>query len=312
MPHLLILSEDADEFQRLIAAADLPELEIFHCSDPAAALEIGRDCDILYGEARWMREVIPGMPNLRWAQSMSAGVERLLAPELRRDYVLTNSRGVFGGLMHEYVIGYLVAHERQLLARFRSQQEGHWDRSPAGHLRGKTIGILGVGSIGSEIARTARYFGMSVRGYTRASESSPDVDAYFHGGDLLEFARGCDYLVCVLPNTPATRHIVDAAFLNALPAHAVFMNVGRGSAVDEAALIEALEKKRIALAVLDVFQQEPLPEHHPFWNTPNLLMTFHTSASSQPADLARVFIENYRRYQRGEKLQYIVDFDLGY
>jgi phosphoglycerate dehydrogenase-like enzyme len=312
MPKLLILSTEADEFRRLIEGAALPRLEIFTASEAKAALATGADCEILYGEAWLMRDVISQMPNLQWAQSMSAGVERLLAPELRRDYILTNSRGVFGQMMCEYVIAYLLAHERKIFERHRSQQARHWDRSEIGRLRGKTMGVLGVGSIGCEVARTSKHFGMAVRGYTRSSESCPHVDVYYHGDALLEFAAGCDYLVSVLPNTPETHHIVDSAFLEALPEQVLVMNIGRGSALDQTALIRALETKQIAAAVLDVFEKEPLSEDHPFWNTPNLLMTFHTSAMSEPADLAPVFIENYKRFVTGEKLNYIVDFELGY
>ncbi|HEY2979751.1 MAG TPA: D-2-hydroxyacid dehydrogenase [Anaerolineales bacterium] len=310
MPRLLILAEDAHEFRQLIEAAHLPELEIAAASSPAEAL--AEDSEIVFGEARFIREVLPKLPKLRWVQSMSAGIERLMDPALRRDYVLTNARGVFGAQMSEYVIGYLLAHERRIFERYHAQRELRWDRHPGGRLRGKTIGIMGVGSIGAEIAASAKHFGMTVRGYTRSSETCPDVDAYYHGGALLDLTRGCDYLVSVLPNTADTRHVVDAAVLAALPPHAVFINVGRGSAVDEAALLDALETNKIASAVLDVFQQEPLPEDHPFWTAPNLRMTFHTSAVSTTEDLVPVFIENYKRYLRGEKMMYIVDFERGY
>ena len=153
---------------------------------------------------------------------------------------------------------------------------------------------------------------MTVRGYTRGSETSSQIDRYYHGDSLLEFASGLDYLVSILPNTKETRGIVDEHVLNALPSHAIFVNVGRGSAVDESALLDALNQKRIAEAVLDVFEQEPLPKEHPFWDTPNLTMTFHTSAPSLPEDIARVFIENYRLYLEGKSLKYVVDFEKGY
>ena len=162
------------------------------------------------------------------------------------------------------------------------------------------------------LAQTAKHFGMTVRGYTRSSESCPEVDGYFHGEALLDFAKGLDYLVSVLPNTSETRHIVDASLLNALPLHALFINVGRGSALDESALIEALTTKKIAGAVLDVFEHEPLPKEHPFWNTPNLLITFHTSAPSLPNEIAQLFIENYHRFLNSEELMYRVDFSRGY
>ncbi len=214
--------------------------------------------------------------------------------------------------MSEYVFGYLLLHERRIFERYQAQQEYRWDESDTGMLRGKTIGLLGVGSIGAHLARTAKYFEMNVRGYTRSSESCPDVDLYFHGDYLLDFANGLDYLVSVLPNTSETRHIVDAALLEALPPYAVFINVGRGTALDELALIHALETKKLAAAVLDVFEQEPLPKEHPFWRTPNLLMTFHTSAPSLPADITKLFIENYHHYINGEELMYRVDFVRGY
>ena len=312
MPKLLILSTEAAEFRRLIEESALPDLEIATAADPESARGGRMDCEILYGEARMIREVLANLPQLKWVQTMSAGVDRLMDPSLRRDYTLTNSGGAFGTLMREYVMGYILAYERRVFERRDSQLKRIWNRDGVGHLNGKTIGILGVGSIGSEIAATAKHFGMHVRGYTRASETCAHVDAYYHGDALPEFAAGCDYVVSVLPKTAATHHMVDAAFLWALPSHAVFINVGRGATVDEAALIDALQGQRLALAVLDVFEQEPLPESHPLWSAPNLWMSFHTSASSRPEDLAKVFIENYARYFRGEKLKHEVSFELGY
>ena len=312
MHKLLILSRQADEYQHLLESAKLPDIQIFSATEVDKVKAAGSDFEIVFGESRLMRDLLASLPQLRWVQSMSAGVEQLIDPALSRDYLLTNARGVFGGLMSEYVFGYLLFHERRIFERYQDQQEHHWDRSTTGMLRGKTIGLLGVGSIGAHLARTAKFFEMSVRGYTRASESCPDVDAYYHGKDLLEFAKGLDYLVSVLPNTSETRHIVDAALLNVLPPHALFINVGRGSALDESALIETLTTKKIAGAVLDVFEHEPLPKEHPFWNTPNLLITFHTSAPSLPADIAQLFIENYRRFINNEELMYLVDFSRGY
>jgi phosphoglycerate dehydrogenase-like enzyme len=179
-------------------------------------------------------------------------------------------------------------------------------------LRGKTIGLLGVGSIGAYLAGTAKHFGMRVRGYTRKSETSTHVDRYYHEDALMKFAEGLDYLVGVLPRTKDTDKIVDATLLAALPQHAVFVNVGRGNAVDESALVKALEEGKLAAAVLDVFEKEPVPEAHPFWNTPNLYMTFHTSAISYPEDIARLFAENYHLYVKGKPLKHQVDFERGY
>jgi phosphoglycerate dehydrogenase-like enzyme len=210
------------------------------------------------------------------------------------------------------VFGYLLAHERLLLDKYAAQQERRWDPTPPGTLRGKQIGLIGVGSIGAELARTAKQFGMRVKGYTRASESCPDVDVYFHGDDRLAFAANLDYVVAIVPNTNATRRFVDAAFLAALPPRAVFVNPGRGSVVDEAALAQALREGRLAGAVLDVFEEEPLPRDHVLWRTPNVLITSHTAAITVPEDMVPVFVDNYRRFLRGEPLKYRVDFDRGY
>lgn len=303
MPKLHILSSDANQYAKLIAQADLPDLEIV--SDPA-------ECDIVLGEPRKIREALPQLTHPKWIQSIYAGVESLVDPSQRRDYILTNARGVFGELMSEYVFGYMLAHEKRIFERFKAQQATKWDRFESGLLRGKILGLLGVGSIGAHLAGTAKHFGMTAWGYTRESETNKHVERYFHGKELLSFAKDLDYLVVILPRTEATNGIVDADLLDALPSRAVVINVGRGNAVDESALAEALEQEKIAGAVLDVTAQEPLPKDHPFWTTKNLLLTFHTSALSYPEDIVKLFIENYHLYIEGKPLKYQVDFERGY
>ncbi|MGE5251066.1 MAG: D-2-hydroxyacid dehydrogenase [Bacteroidota bacterium] len=300
---LLLVSRNAEEYRRLLDAAQLPELELTTTPGP--------ECEVAFGEPALIREALPHLPRLKWAQAIWAGVEPLMQAGLRRDYVLTNARSVFGPLMSEYVFAYLLLHERKVLQRLENQQEAKWDKTITGTVRGKTMGLLGVGSIGAHVASTAKHFGMTVHGFTRSSESSPVVDGYFHE-DLPAFAAGVDYLVCILPNTPATRHLVDASVIAALPPHALLVNAGRGATLDEAALAQALSDGRIAAAVLDVFEQEPLPADHVFWRTPNLFITSHTAAPSFPSDIAEVFVENYMRYLNAEQLKYRVDFERGY
>ena len=308
MPNLILLSRDADEYRALIEKANLPDLNI--TSDYTQA-------EIVLGEPKAIRDALQHLSQAKWIQAIYAGVEPLLDPSQRRDYVLTNARGVFGELMSEYVFGYLLFLEKKMLDRIQAQEVREWRRTEPGVLRGKTIGLLGVGSIGAHLAGTAKHFGMNVRGYTRESETSTQVNRYFHpsanGQDgLFAFAQGLDYLVSVLPRTEDTNKIVDAQLLDALPHHAVFINVGRGNAVDEAALEMALKEGRLSAAVLDVFEHEPVPAEHPFWSTPNLYMTYHTSAISYPEDITRVFIENYLLYIEGKPLKYIVDLERGY
>lgn len=312
MPKLLILTQDSKKYLDLIQHAQLSNLEIF--------TEFNSECDIVFGDTGRIKESLPNLPNLKWVQTTSAGIERLMDTTLRRDYILTNARDVFGESMSEYVFGYILFLKKRIFERYEAQKSKEWDNRDGGRLHGKTIGLLGVGSIGSHLAMTAKHFGMNVWGFTKSSEYSRNIDKYFHphSGSLsqeegiLAFAKGLDYLVSVLPRTEDTNKIIDVELLKALPFHALVINVGRGNAIDESALVEALNQKQIAGAVLDVTEQEPLPKDHPFWTTSNLLLTFHTSAISYPEDMVQLFIENYQLYVEGKPLKHQVDFERGY
>jgi phosphoglycerate dehydrogenase-like enzyme len=309
---LLILSRHADSYRRHVEAAGLPDLEIVSASDVGSMPESASRCDLVFGEPSLIAKVLPGLPEVRWVQATWAGVEPLLDRALRRDYLLTNARGVFGVLMTEYVFGYMLAHERRMFEKYESQKQGRWDTRPPGSLHGRTLGLVGVGTIGAALARTAKHFGMHVRGLTRVTRDCPDVGAYYHAGDRLAFAAGLDYVVCIAPNTAGTRRLIDRDFLAALPPTAVVVNPGRGSLIDHDALASALTEGRLAAAVLDVFDVEPLPAEHVLWRTPNVFVTSHTAALSIPADIAPLFIDNYRRLVSGEPLKYRVDFELEY
>jgi phosphoglycerate dehydrogenase-like enzyme len=309
---LLILSRHAESYRCHVEAAALPDLAIVSAADVASLPETAARSDLVFGEPSLIAQVLPRLPAVQWIQATWAGVEPLLDPTLRRDYVLTNARGVFGVLMCEYVFGYLLAYERRIVEKYESQKLRRWDTKAPGTLRGKTIGLLGVGTIGAALARTAKHFGMTVRGYTRASRDCGDVDEYFHAGEESRFAAALDYVVCIVPNTAATRRLIDRAFLAALPPRAVIVNPGRGSVIDHDALRDALSAGRLAAAVLDVFETEPLPPDDPLWRLPNVFVTSHTAALSLPADIAPLFIDNYRRLVTGQPLKYRVDFNLEY
>src|SRR5262245_56044296 len=173
---VLILARRAAEYQQLVERAHLPGLSV-----AAATTGEGQPdgYDVLFGDPSLVARALPSMPSVRWVQSTWAGVEPLLDPALRRDYVLTNARGVFGTLMSEYVVGYMLAHERLLFDKYESQKQGRWDPAPPGSLKDKRIGLLGVGTIGAAIARTAKHFGMHVHGY-RSEEHTSELQSLRH------------------------------------------------------------------------------------------------------------------------------------
>jgi len=309
---LLILSQHFEIYQSLISYAKLPGLSLLAFCDPDQALRSGADCDLLFGEPGLVSRILNQLPQVTWVQTTWAGVDPLLAAGIRKDYVLTNARNVYGEMISQYVFGYLLMIERRILSRWQAQQKRQWDDSGHGNLKSKLIGLLGVGTIGAHLAATAHHFGMQVHGYTRRSEACPEVDKYFHGDGLLSFAADLDYLACTLPGTPATRGLVNAEFLAALPKRAWLVNTGRGSTVNEMDLVEALRRGSLAGAVLDVLAEEPLPPDHPLWSTPNTFITFHTAARNYPPDIAALFIDNYKLFIQGKPLLHQVDFERGY
>ena len=309
---LHILSQHANAYADLILAADLPDLEIHAFETVEGGLVRAREANILLGGPNLLKKVLPAADRLEWAQSTWAGVSPLMGKDCRRDYLLTGVKDVFGPIMAEYVICYILMHERNVLQCIGLQQRKQWKMPTPGLLRGKRVGIMGVGSIGTAIAGAAKYFNMLTSGYSRTSSPRTFIDQVFGSDQLYEFVRDLDYLVSVLPDTADTTHLINASVFKAMKPGAVLINVGRGNAVDEDALVNALNRKEIAGAVLDVFQQEPLSKSHPFWETAGLIVTSHKAALSYPEDLAPLFIDNYRRFTAGDPLKYQVDFARGY
>ncbi len=309
---LLILSQHCEIYKQLIEQAGLPGLSVLAVNNLEEAVRSGGECDMLFGEPLLASKAINQLRQVGWVQATWAGVEPMLAAGMRRDYVLTNARNVYGPMMSEYVFGYLLMIEQRILPRWEAQQAKKWDEGPSGKLKGKVLGLLGVGSIGAHLATSAHQFGMVVHGYSRQSDACREVDRYFHGGALEKFAADLDYLVCCLPGTGATKGLVNADLFAALPARTWLVNIGRGSTVDENALVRALGEGSIAGAVLDVFMDEPLPAENPLWTTPNTFITAHIAARNYPPTIAALFIENYKLYIQGKALQYQVSFELGY
>ena len=312
MNRLLILAADAAKYTALIRAAKLPQLEIQAAVDQASAEALIAGCNIILGDPPLVEKMLASAHALEWVQSSWAGVDLLCRPDLRRDYVLTGAKDIFGPLISEYVMTYLFAFERQLFTMRINQLKQHWKPMSYRSSKEITLGIVGLGSIGAHLAFTARQFGMRVIGLNRSGRCCENVDQVHTLDDLSGFFREPDYIVLTLPDTPQTRHFINADNLCLMKPSTVLMNVGRGSIINEADLVTALHEGVIGGAVLDVFENEPLAQDSPLWQLPNVFITPHTAAMSFAEDIVRIFVENYKRFIQEQSLSHIIDFDLGY
>lgn len=305
---LIVSSSARDYADELARTSDIPFVA---CHTAAEALEKHAGQSVLFGNPDMLANVLTELAGIQWVQSAWAGIKPLAALK-RRDFVVTGIKGVFGPQMAEYTLGYLLAHELRVVERRRQQEDRNWFDQRSGVLQGKRLGVMGTGSIAAHIAQTARAFGLRTSGLSLSGAPSPGFDTVKPVTELNAFLADVDYLVSVLPDTSATTGLLDAAAFSALPAHAYFINIGRGNVVDETALIDALQNKQIAGATLDVFDEEPVPTASPLWDAPNLSITAHIAAISHPSLIVPIFVNNYRRYMNNESLQHVIDLDRGY
>lgn len=309
--NLAIASRDAPIYAKLLGQAGLPGLRIKLISQSQPDAIALQECELLLADPDLALGCLPAMPRLQWLQSTWAGNAPLLSHS-KRDYQLTGIKGIFGVQMTEYALAYMLYFARDIPGYQARQQQKHWAGPTHSTLRGRHLGILGVGSIGREVASVCRALGMEIHGVSLRSRDCEAVGRYYDLSQLQEFAGSLDYLLCLLPHTEQTANLVDQTFLNWLPSHCVLINAGRGSLIDDEALCEALRAGHLKAAVLDVFREEPLPDTHPFWHTPNLLITQHTAALSRPELIVPVFIDNYRLWLSGEPMDHKLDFARGY
>ncbi|MBU0936463.1 MAG: D-2-hydroxyacid dehydrogenase [Spirochaetes bacterium] len=317
---LLVLSGENQSYRSLLQSAALPGLELL--PDLPDDQVLPSDTYAMQGAVPpadiWLAEPAPAAALLRagakpaWLQCCFAGVDKLMTADLPHDYRLTNIRGIFGPLMREYVFAFLLAQLRRVDEYRRQQQAGLWRELPAASLRGRTMLILGTGSIGAHLAASARHFGMHAQGVSLSGRAVAEFDQVYPVGQLDSLLPGADVVVSVLPATPATSQLLDARRLALLRPAAVLFNLGRGNVLDYAALLTQLRRNPRQQAILDVFPEEPLPPDSPLWSCPNLTITPHVSAPSIPQQIVDIFAANYRRYLAGQPLDGEVDFSKGY
>ena len=259
--------------------------------------------------------LLPAMPKLRWAQAMTAGVEGWFAlPDLPGDLTLTCARGTHAESMPENIIGALLYVAKPYAAAVENQKQGKWVHSVAQPLTGKTLGILGLGAIGQDVARIAAALGLRVIGTRRRPEPMANVAEVLPPERTPEVLAQSDFLLLLLPATPETDNFINAERLGMMKPGAWLLNFGRGHLIKDGDLIAAVKAKKIAGAMLDVFRQEPLPVDHPFWTTEGIIVLPHIGGPHPQRDkiVARLFVENLGRFLDGKPLKEVVDRKVGY
>jgi phosphoglycerate dehydrogenase-like enzyme len=298
-----------------------PEVKVVVSDDPAQLKAAAPSADVLLNggfHQELFRKTFPLAVNARWVHNMSTGVEGILTPEVVASPIpLTNGRGVFSEVLAEFVAGAILYFAKDFRRMIRSQEAGRWDQFDILPVKGATLAIAGYGHIGHACARLAAALGMKILALRRRAEASledPLLTAVYTRDRMLEMLARCDYLLIAAPLTPETEGMIGEREIEALRPDAVLINIGRGPVVVEAALIRALQARRIKGAALDVFDEEPLPAGHAFYALDNVLLSPHC-ADHLPGwvNLAMMkFLENFRRFWNGQPLENIVDKKAGY
>ncbi|HTZ80894.1 MAG TPA: D-2-hydroxyacid dehydrogenase [Stellaceae bacterium] len=253
-------------------------------------------------------------PRLKWIQSMSAGVEKL-APLVPDGIALTNASGVHGPRGGEYGIAAVLMLNSRVPQFVGNQQKARWHQIHTTPLKGKTLLLLGTGAIGGEVARLAKGFGMRVLGVSRGGKKQPNVDKMYRTADLAKALPLADFVLSTLPLTPETKGLIGRHELDLLAPHAGIVNLGRAGVIDYEGLAEKLRKGELSGAVLDVFDEEPLPTASPLWSVPNLILSPHCAVDDEEAYVPRcldIFFDNAKRMLAGKPLRNLVDTKLGY
>lgn len=301
---------------RLQEIEELADVRLTKADGLAEALD---GADVLY---QWhsfspaLKENWAAASSLKWVHVSAAGVSQLLFDELvQSDVVYTNSRGVLSRAIAEFALGFVLDTAKDAQASFRLQQQQRWQHRITQKIQGQNALVVGIGSIGREIARLFRAVGMEVSGAGRTGRPGDDeFDWIYSSQDLPGIVHGFDYVVLAAPLTAETRGLLNSDVLASMKPSAHLINVGRGELVHTGALTEALASGSIAGAALDVVHPEPLPEGHALWSMENVIITPHMSGDTENYldDLGNLFVENLGRFVNGEPLLNVVEKTLGF
>ena len=314
-PVCVVWLNDADVYEQALERAGVADGLEVHAVKMDAAVP-----DELAGRTEILVAWRPGnylkrMPRLRWVQAMTAGIDPWLAhADFKSDVKLTCARGSHRMSMPENILGALFHLTKPYMQIALDQRASRWTKRTAGTLAGKTLGILGLGAIGQELACKAAALEMRVIGTRRTAAPVEHVEHVYAQEDTDTVLGESDFVVLLLPVTPDTENLLNAKRLAAMKPAAWLLNFGRGALIVDDDLIEAVRSKKIAGAVLDVFREEPLPTTHPFWTTEGILVLPHIGGGhpGRSRAVADIFAGNARRYLAGVALNAEVDRNRGY
>ena len=314
--NLLLWTDGAEPYVNAITAAGLSDrvtVDVLSRKDQPSSAQLAQTEALLAWGAP--PGLLPRMPALRWAQALTAGVEGWLAlPDLPMGLTLTCARGTHRESMPENILGGLFYLTKPYAACVADQRHSKWVRRVATPLTGQTLGILGLGAVGQDVARLANALGMTVIGTKRNPTPLPGLAEVLPPERTNDVLARSDFVVLLLPATPATENFIDAERLSHMKTTAWLLNFGRGHLIDDAALIAAAGAKKIGGAILDVFRQEPLPETHPFWKAEGIFVLPHIGGGHPKRDsvVAQLFVDNLGRFLDGKPLRETVDRAAGY
>jgi phosphoglycerate dehydrogenase-like enzyme len=310
-PPFMFSKEDLDRAKNLAKEYDLSAIP-----SQEVTKEHVESAEIIFGwpKIEWLKDA----RHLKWLHLPSAGADHYNRKEVygEKEVVLTTSGGTFGKPMAEHAIALIFAFNRAIHAYVRNGERAHWEKVlPVRDFFGSTVGIIGLGDIGRETAKRCKALGAYVIAVKRTLSEKPDyVDELYTESNPDPLLERADVVVIALPDTPKTRGFLSKERIAKLKKTAFVVNLGRGSAIDQDALIEALREERIAGAGLDVTVPEPLPKDNPLWSMPNVIITCHSSGLS-PTSINRnfeIFMTNLEKYLAKEPMNNVVDFNEGY
>ncbi|WP_134702093.1 D-2-hydroxyacid dehydrogenase [Ammoniphilus sp. YIM 78166] len=310
-PNILVYApEGAEIYADWIRKSGYSSVHSASTADEARALLDGTEILLCW---KFPMDEVELPSSLKWIQSMGAGVNDWVSGErFSTDITLTRIVDQFGGPIAEYVFAYLLYLTKDIPRLTAAQKRRSWDPFLTDFLSKKTIGVAGLGSIGKEVVRKARAFDMQVKGLSVTGSSADLVDHHFTPAEWNSFVQDLDYLILTLPLTSQTEGVLNRDLLLTMKSTACVVNVGRGQLIVEQDLVDVMRKGHLRAAVLDVFENEPLLDSHPFWDMPNVYITPHLSGPSIPQEVCQFFIENLQRYSNGLPLMGVVDRTLGY